>query len=330
MSLSGLAARALLAVLSRRRRGQKLGPRHPAWPLPVEFANEFMRMQLEHATTQHPRIVRAQQDRMGRVLPSLSLRRATQRVERLGGVEGTWLLPRNQQPEELLLYLHGGGYCMGSALTHRDLVAAIMHEARVRTFIPHYRLAPEHPYPAAIEDALAVYRALLEQGAAPKKIIVGGDSAGGGLTLALLQRLRDAALPMPAGALLISPWVDLTCSLPSVRDNVPYDFGDGKLLLYWANLYRGDTSPTDPLISPLYADLRGLPPLCIFAGELELLIDEARALHDRARAASVESELICAPDMVHDYPLMHMMSQPAKEAIHHAARFIKDVGSRAS
>lgn len=327
MSLAGLAARALFRVLSRRR---KSGPKHPAWPLPVEVTNEFMRLQLAHATSQHPRVVRAQQDRLGRALPSLALLRATQRVERLGGVAGTWLLPRVEQPEALLLYLHGGGYCMGSMLTHRDLVATIMLEAQVRTFTPHYRLAPEHPHPAAIEDALAVYRALLEQGANPQRIVVGGDSAGGGLTLALLLRLREVALPMPAGALLISPWVDLTCSLPSVRDNVPYDFGDGQLLQYWATLYRGDTPANDPLISPLYADLHGLPPLCIFAGELELLIDEARALHDNARAASVESELICGPAMVHDYPLMHMMSQPAKEAIHHAARFIQDVCSRAS
>jgi monoterpene epsilon-lactone hydrolase len=327
MSLSRLVARALLRVLSRRRRH---GPKRPAWPLPVEVANELMRLHLENSTSQHPRAIRALQERMGRAMPSLALLRAARRVDQLGGVEGTWLTPRDRQPDEVLLYLHGGGYCMGSMGTHGDLVATIMLAAGVRTFTPHYRLAPEHPYPAALEDVFTAYRALLDAGTAPQRLVVGGDSAGGGLTLALLLRLRETGLPMPAGALLISPWVDLTCSLPSVSSNVPYDFGDATLLRYWADMYRGEASASDPLISPLYAELRGLPPLCIFAGELELFMDEARALYEKARAASVDAELICAPDMVHDYPMMHMMSQPAKEAIHHAGRFIQDVCARAS
>ena len=325
MSLGLLFPRALFRTIARRR---KNGPLRPTWSLAIEATQELMRLHLERAKTQPAAEVRKLQDQLGRFLPSQSLQRVERRVERLGGVEGTWLSPPGLTAQTLLLYFHGGGYSLGSIHTHADLVATIADAAQMRSFTPHYRLTPEHRHPAALEDAFAVYTALLASGIAPRQIVVGGDSAGGGLSLALLCKLRAAGMAMPAGALLISPWVDLTCSLPSIAQNARYDFDDGTLLRYWAELYRGEAPLTDPSISPLYGEFNGLPPLLIFAGEVEVLLDDAKALHEKARAAGVESRLITAPDMAHDYPMMHMMAQPAKDAIHHAARFLQDVTTK--
>jgi acetyl esterase/lipase len=287
-----------------------------------------MRLQLALVKSRPATEVRALQNQMGRLIPSQSPKRTLRRVEQLGGVFGTWLSPKAPTSDAVLLYFHGGGYCLGSIDTHGDLVATLAETAQLKTFTPHYRLAPENPYPAALDDAYAAYQALRESGVAPAQIVVGGDSAGGGLSLALLLKLREARQPMPAGALLFSPWVDLTIEMPSVIENAPYDFLDREALQLWASLYRGATPTTHPSISPLYAELSGLPPLLIFAGEVELLIDEAKALYEKARAAHVEARLIIAPDMMHDYPMMHMMAQPAKDAVHHAARFLRDVTKR--
>jgi acetyl esterase/lipase len=322
----GLLAAAFARVV--RRRWQQ-GPLRPSWSLPVEIANELVRSHLAVIYRLDAAAARQQQERFASSLPSPILRRVGRRRETIGGVEGEWLTPAEaaaaatSETAPMLLYFHGGGYVLGSLLTHGDLVATLTQSAGVRTYFPSYRLAPEHPFPAAVDDAVAVYEGLLAAGVPPAKIVVGGDSAGGGLSLALLLRLRDAGRPLPAGALLISPWVELSCTMPSVATNARYDFGDQALLLHWANLYRGATPASDPLVSPLLGPLGGLPPLCIFGGEAELLIDEIRALADKARAAGVSVELECAADMAHDYPMLHMLTRPAKEAIDHAASFIR-------
>jgi len=271
--------------------------------------------------------VRQKQDALARALPSLALHKVERRRERIGGVDGTWLVPAGTAPPPVLLYLHGGGYVIGSIATHGDLVAMLARNAGARAFLPEYRLAPEHPFPAALDDATAAFEGLLASGVPPRRIVVCGDSAGGGLSLSLLVRLRDAGTPLPAGAVLISPWVDLSCGSPSYDRNVPYDFGDRELLLYWADLYRGGTPATEPLLSPLYADLKGLPPLCVFAGGVELMIDEIRALCDKARAAGVQVDFECAGDLAHNYLMLHMMARPAVLAIERAARFVRHVCS---
>lgn len=313
-------ARAFARVVKRR---WKYGPRRPSWSLPVELALDVFKERLMQAPHMDPIRFRQDQDAFAASVPSRALKKLTRRPERLGGVDGEWLVPPGASGDSALIYLHGGAYVMGSVSTHGDLMAMLALQSGVQVFAVNYRLAPEHPYPAAIDDAEAVYEALLAKGLAPRRLVVGGDSAGGGLSLALLLRLRAAKRPMPGGALLISPWVDLTSASASVDTNAVYDFGDRKLLDYWAGIYRGSTPASDPLISPLFAELHGLPPLCVFAGEVEMLIDQIRALVEKAQAAGVEVDYVCAPDLAHVYLMLHLLSRPAADAIEHAARFIK-------
>lgn len=321
-------ARALVRVVKRRWRH---GPRRPSWSLPVELALDMFRERLLQATSLDPIQFRQEQDAFAASMPSRALKKLTRRPERLGGVDGEWLIPPGAAGESALLYLHGGAYVMGSVNTHGDLMAMLALKSGVQVFAANYRLAPEHPYPAAIDDAEAVYEALLAKGLAPGRLVVAGDSAGGGLSLALLLRLRAAKRPMPGGAVLISPWVDLTggsaSPTSSIDANSLYDFGDRKLLDHWANIYRGSFAAHEPLISPLFAELHGLPPLCVFAGEVEMLLDQIRAFVDRARAAGVEVDYVCAPDLAHVYPMLHLISRPAADAIEHAARFVKSHAS---
>lgn len=313
-------AKALARVIKRRWRQ---GPLRPSWSLPVELALETFKLRLMQAPDMDPIQFRREQEAFAASVPSRALKQVERRSERLGGVEGEWLVPPGAGGESALLYLHGGAYTMGSASTHGDLMAMLALKSGVRVFAAYYRLAPEHPYPAAVDDAEAVYEALLARGLKPQRLVVGGDSAGGGLTAALLLRLRAAGRPMPAGGLLISPWVDLTHASPSVDRNATFDFGDRRLLEYWAAIYRGSSPADEPLVSPLFADLHGLPPLCVFAGEVEMLIDQIRAFVDKARAAGVEVDHVCAPDLAHVYLMLHLLSRPAADGIAHAARFIK-------
>jgi monoterpene epsilon-lactone hydrolase len=310
------------------RRRWRQGPRRPSWSLPLEVMLDVLKERMMTAPGMPPAQFRQEQDAFAASVPSMALGDVGRRRERIGGVDGEWLVPWGARDSSVLLYFHGGGYVMGSIHTHGDLMAMLAMHSGIRVFAPSYRLAPEHPYPAAVDDAVAVFEGLLASGFAPDRIVVGGDSAGGGLSLAMMLRRRDAGRPLPGGALLISPWVDLTVGMPSVEENGRYDFGDRTLLSFWAGLYCGGAAATDPLISPLLAELRGLPPLAVFAGECELLIDEIRALVDRARAASVDVDFVCAPDLTHNYLMLYLLSRPAALAIGQAAAFVRSVISR--
>lgn len=205
------------------------------------------------------------------------------------GVPSEWLDLQNTRSDRAFLYLHGGGYFIGSCQSHRGFVSHIAKASRCRVLLPEYRLAPENPFPAGLLDARAAYRFLLAQGYVPNKIIVGGESSGGGLALALLQTLRDEEMPMPAGAVLLSPWTDLLGtghSVYSLARRDPWLRPAGIPLL--ADRYRGSTPTGHPLVSPLYADLEGLPPLLIHAGNDEILRDDSTRLEAKARAAGVE------------------------------------------
>jgi acetyl esterase/lipase len=196
----------------------------------------------------------------------------------------------------VVLYLHGGGYVIGSPRSHRHLAAAVAAAGQASALLLDYRRAPAHPSPAAVDDATAAYRWLLDQGIAPGHIVIGGDSAGGGLTVATLLALRDARLPLPAGGVCISPWVDLTFSGASYRTRAAVDpIVTRPGIDEMARAYFGATSARAPLASPLFADLRGLPPLLIHVGSDEVLLDDAVQLADRAKAAGVDATLEC-PD----------------------------------
>src|SRR5207302_1942070 len=203
-----------------------------------------------------------------------------------------WLTPPGARTDAVVLYFHGGGYAIGSPRSHRHLAAAIARAAGIRALLLDYRLAPEHPFPAALDDAVEAYQWLLARGLAPGRIVLGGDSAGGGLTAATLIALRDRGLPRPGGGICISPWVDLTCSGASYATKAATDpivtreGGEAS-----AQAYVGAGDRKAPLVSPLFADLRNLPPLLIHVGSEEVLLDDAIGLGARARAAGVDAKV---------------------------------------
>ena len=235
-----------------------------------------------------------------------------------------WVEGPDADASRVLLYFHGGGYVIGSIATHRGLVARIARVAGIRGLVLDYRLAPEHPFPAAVEDATAAYRFLLEQGIAPEGIAIGGDSAGGGLTFATLVALRDSGIPLPAAAIALSPWVDLEGtgeSMSSKADADPMVGREG--LLEMARLYLGEADPKTPTAAPLHADLAGLPPLYVQVGTAETLLDDATRIAERARAAGVQIELEPFEDLVHVFQAFAPHVPESLEAIEKLGAFLK-------
>lgn len=208
-------------------------------------------------------------------------------------VQTDWVTTERSDRDRVVLHLHGGAYILGSPRTHRGLAAALARTARARVLLPDYRLAPEHPFPAALDDAVATYRWLVHQrGVDPARVAVCGDSAGGGLALALLVRLRELGEPLPACYVGLSPWTDLAGTGASMQDNAARDpWLRAELTPLAAVAYAGDRSLDDPLVSPLYADLTGLPPMLVHAGDHEILLDDARRTVARAREAGVVADL---------------------------------------
>ena len=240
-----------------------------------------------------------------------------------GPVRGEWLLPAGFG-DAVVLYLHGGGYVMGSPRSHRHLAADIAVAAGTRAFTLDYRLAPEHPFPAALDDAVAAYRWLIESRRfKPGRIVLAGDSAGGGLVLTTLVALRDADLPLPAGGVCMSPWTDLSCSLPSCDPQRPNadPLIDHAVLRAMANAYAG-SSLRDPRVSPLFADLRGLPPLLVQVAAGEALLDDARQLVIAAGDAGVHTTLEVWPRMVHVWQWYARLLDEGHQAIERVAQFI--------
>ncbi len=240
----------------------------------------------------------------------------------LGGVPGE----RVEGPtpgDTVLLYLHGGGYFGCSAESHRPITAYYaLHGFRV--FAPDYRLAPENRFPAAVEDAVAFYRALLGEGYSPERIAVAGESAGGGLALSLMLALRDAGVPLPAAAALFTPWTDLAATGDSIRTNTGRcAMFEGAGIAFSARYYLGDTDPRNPLASPLYANLSGLPPLLIHVGEDEVLLDDFTRLVERARAAGVSVELKIWPVVPHAWQLAPHLIPEARQSLRESAAFFR-------
>jgi acetyl esterase/lipase len=222
-----------------------------------------------------------------------------------GGVPAEWTVPAGADPDRVLLYLHGGGYTIGSIASHRKLVGHLAKAAGVRALSVEYRLAPEHPFPAGLDDAVTAFSWLLESGYGASHIGVGGDSAGGGLALATALALRERGLPAPGALVLLSPWTDLASTGASIGGNVGKD-----LLLRpiqaddpGIGWYVGDNDVKNPLISPLYADLAGLPPLIVHVGSSELLLDDSTRLAERASAAGSDVTIEVWPEMQHVFQI---------------------------
>ena len=234
---------------------------------------------------------------------------------RANGVPGLKIVPQGATDDRALLYFHGGGYVVGSPLSHRHLVARIAVDAGVTAWSMDYRMGPEHPHPAAVEDAVASYRHLLDQGVTADRIVVGGDSAGGGLTCALLIALKEYGLPQPAGALLLSPWVDLTASGSTYESRANADpMLERERILTMASAYVADGDPKSPTVSPLFADLSGIAPLYIQVGDAEVLLDDSLILAEKARSAAVDVTIDHYPDMIHVWQYFWPMLSEAREA----------------
>lgn len=256
-------------------------------------------------------------------MSALMSRRSPGQPATLNGVSGEWLFPETGDGGRTLLYLHGGGYVLGSPLSHRDMVGAIADAAHAKVFLADYRLAPEHPFPAAVDDAVAAYEGLLETGVDPARLCIAGDSAGGGLTVATLLALRDRKLPLPAAGICISPWADLTCSSGSMTSMAEADPMLRPDALRWmAGLYLNGQDPQSPLASPVYADLRDLPPLLIQVGTEEALYDDAITLSRVARDAGVDSTLEVWEGMMHVWHLMARLIPEGRQAIQVIGAFV--------
>jgi monoterpene epsilon-lactone hydrolase len=244
----------------------------------------------------------------------------------VGGVTAEWSIVPGSNRSRVLMFFHGGGYCSGSIVSHRRLVTEAGRAAGVRTLAVAYRLAPEHPFPAAYDDALTAWRFLRYQNIPAEHIAVGGDSAGAGLTVALISRLRDAREELPGCAWLISPWTDLTMSGSTLSSKEAVDpLIHKEYLNELANAYLpAGMDRKDPRISPLYADLSGFPPTLIQVGSAETLLDDATRFAAVAGAADVRVTLEIWPHMIHAWPLWNAHLEPGRRALANAGEFIKE------
>jgi phosphinothricin tripeptide acetyl hydrolase len=240
-----------------------------------------------------------------------------------GGVPAEWATLDGADSEATIVYFHGGGYTLGSIQSHRPLMARLARATGARMLSVGYRLAPEHPYPAAVEDALAAYRFVLASGVPPSRIAIAGDSAGGGLTAACLVALRDAGDPLPAAGVCISAWLDLSLAGESWRTKADVDpLVQYPQLEMMARAYLAGADPKTATASPLFADLAGLPPLLVQVGSSEVLLDDSTGFAERARAAGVEVELDVWDDMIHVWHAFADLLPEAREAIDGIAAYL--------
>jgi epsilon-lactone hydrolase len=238
------------------------------------------------------------------------------------GVDGEWISPANAPEDKAILYFHGGGFRIGSVASHRDLIAQIVLASRCRVLAINYRLAPEHRFPAALDDALAAYGWMLDHGLKAANIALAGDSAGGNLVLATMLALRDRGLPLPISAVLMSPWTDLAATGASYVTRAEADpIHQRRMILALAEDYLGGQGdPCDPLVSPLYADLQGLPPLLIQVGDRETVLDDSLVFADKARAAGIDVSLEVWDGMIHVFQMFELPE--ARQAIASIAGFL--------
>lgn len=241
-------------------------------------------------------------------------------------LKGEWIepiAPNHAAHTRCILYLHGGAYIAMSPGTHRSLTSRLATWSDARLFALDYRLAPEHPFPAALDDAVGAYRALISAGTPSSRIVIAGDSAGGGLALALLLALRDTADPLPAAAVLFSPWTDLAATGNSIIDN---DAADPMFFGHWvarqARHYLGDTPATNPLVSPVYADLTGLPPLLIQVSDCEVLLDDSRRVAENASRSGVDATLRIWHGVSHGWQIFAAILPEGRAALREAGTFI--------
>ena len=266
------------------------------------------------------------------------MRRATERLTRLSrlpsntkvekitlnNISAEWICAAGAREDRVILYLHGGGYNICSPNTHRELAANISKASGAKVLLPDYRLAPEHPFPSALEDAVSAYRWLLDIGFTGAQIAIAGDSAGGGLSIATSISLRDAGEPVPASIACISPWTDLDMSGNSIKTQAEIDpMLNLQPLKIMASNYIGDTAPRSPLVSPIYADLKAISPLLIHVGSDEMLLDDSKGIAEKAKRSGVDVTLKIYDQMWHVFHLNARVMPEAKHAINELGSFIR-------
>ena len=243
--------------------------------------------------------------------------------EIIEGVKSEWLIPKGAAAEKVILYVHGGGYVSGSCSDHRGFVSKFARNTGVANLIFEYRLAPENPFPAGLEDSVKIYQWLLSSGFCPENILIAGESAGGGLCLAILLALKERKIALPVAAVAISPWTDLTCSSESYRTKNRVSIAPLNSWTVFSRYYIGEHDATLPLISPLFGDLKGLPPILINSGVDDELFEDGEKFYLKAKDAGVDITFRPGPGMVHCYPLLAPMFREATEAMDEIVDFIK-------
>lgn len=305
-----------------RARRHVFGPKRPTWGEDFELVAAILRHSANFSVLLPLSMQRAMIDPKRPDSPVVKATRITS-VD-VGGLPGQWFDAPDSSQETVVVYLHGGGYSVGSIRSHRDLISRVAHAARSRVLAVDYRLAPEHPFPAQIEDGRAIYRWLRERGYPPSRIAFAGESAGGGLCLSTMLALRDAGEPLPAAAVLISPWVDLEARGQSFHENRRYDFVTRKAMLAYSRRFVREHQLRHPLAAPIHADLHGLPPILIQVGQIETLRDDGVALARRIESARGSVKLEVWPDMIHAFHVFAPIVPEARDAIDRLGKFISE------
>ena len=271
----------------------------------------------------NPKTARERLDLLGRFVPVASGVRVEQ--TEVTGLDAEWLRPRQSTPGKVLLYLHGGAYVLGSCHSHRHMVSYLAREGHVDALLPEYRLAPEDRFPAAVDDAVAVFRWLISQGYNADDIVVAGDSAGGGLSVAMMLALRESGGPMPKAAFLLSPWLDLSASGESIetrRDRDPWFKPEDMPVA--ASFYCDADEVRNPLVSPVYAEMHGMPKTYVQVGDDEILLSDATRLVDGIRAAGGDAEIEVFHEMWHVFQAFLLVVPEARDAIRTLGAHIRD------
>ena len=243
----------------------------------------------------------------------------------LAGLHAEWYRPPNVSTGRVFLYLHGGAYALGSCDSHRALATRIASAANIDTVLPEYRLAPEHPFPAGLQDCVAAYRALLDSGYAADDIVIGGDSAGGGLTMATMLQLRHDGVSLPRAAVLLSPFLDVTASGESMTTRAEHDpWFEPENISVVIGHYCPNEDPRNPLLSPVFANVAGLPPTLIHVGDDEILLSDSTRIADKLRAAGIDVELEDFPELWHVFHLFVGKMPESRQAIDKIGRFIRE------
>lgn len=256
--------------------------------------------------------------KFGKIANGVSIKK-----QEISGINAEWLIPEGAPHEKVIMYVHGGGYVSGSCSDHRGIISKFAKNTGIANLLYEYRLAPEQPFPAAIDDSVLVYRWLLGSGYNAENILIAGESAGGGLCLACLLALKEQNLPLPAAAVAISPWTDLTCSGESYHTKNKVSPAPVNSWFVFSHYYIGNNHPENPLISPLFGDLTGLPPILVNSGVDDELFDDGEKFYLKARDAGTDIVFRAGKGMLHCYPLLAPMFKEATEAMDEIVDFIK-------